>query len=204
MEVWDYLVYLFKNPNKLDLWDFVQYVLGQLGNMQQNDMVELILYLVLGILFLYLGFVVGSIMEVSHYKSIRQREAKWLHLPAVTSELEALYHEAHPMPPVTKVELTAATAVISEDYFKTVIAILKRYYGGNLTSYESLLDRARREAILRMKERVPNADIIVNMRLESSSVCKEGGDDGKGARSVEVLAYGTALTFQKSLPPETA
>ena len=45
-------------------------------------------------------------------------------------------------------------------------------FGGRVSAYETLVDRARREAILRMKEEAKGADIILNMRLETSSISK--------------------------------
>jgi uncharacterized protein YbjQ (UPF0145 family) len=55
-----------------------------------------------------------------------------------------------------------------------------------------LLDRARREAILRMKDtaRRRGAQMVFNVKIETVSISK-GRRDAVG--SVEVLAYGTAL-----------
>ncbi|MDF3037266.1 MAG: hypothetical protein K0S28_2540, partial [Paucimonas sp.] len=64
--------------------------------------------------------------------------------------------------------------------------------GGPVQSYETLLDRARREAILRMKESCPDADQIINLRIETSSI-SEGAKNT--VSSVEVLAYGTAVYY---------
>ena len=59
---------------------------------------------------------------------------------------------------------------------------------------KTLIDRARREAVLRMKESCPEADLVINLRLETSSITK---GRGKQIGSVEVLAYGTAIYFCK-------
>jgi uncharacterized protein YbjQ (UPF0145 family) len=66
--------------------------------------------------------------------------------------------------------------------------------GGRLTSYESLLDRARREAILRMKESaiLSGGKIIVNVRIETTSISKHS-NSLYSIGSVEVVAYGTAV-----------
>ncbi|MCH6588380.1 MAG: YbjQ family protein, partial [Proteobacteria bacterium] len=88
--------------------------------------------------------------------------------------------------------LVVAAVVISVDYFKRFVAGLRMIFGGRVHTYESLLDRGRREALLRMQERAKElgANMIFNVRLETSSI-------SKGARrsvgSVEVLAYGTAI-----------
>jgi uncharacterized protein YbjQ (UPF0145 family) len=88
--------------------------------------------------------------------------------------------------------LVTGSVVISVDYFKRFLASLRTLIGGRVTSYESLLDRARREAILRMKEEASKlgADKVFNIKLETSSISKSA--KGK-VGSIEVLAYGTAL-----------
>ena len=87
--------------------------------------------------------------------------------------------------------------MIAEDYFKRVAAALKSLIGGRLVAYESLLERGRREAIVRMKEqaRQLGATQVVNMRLETASL----SEDWSGSRpmfSAEFIAYGTALVPQ--------
>ena len=84
--------------------------------------------------------------------------------------------------------------MIAEDYFKRVAASLKSLVGGNIRSYESLLERGRREAIVRMKQeaRRLGATEVVNVRLETASL----SEDWSGRRpmfSAEFIAYGTAL-----------
>ena len=56
-----------------------------------------------------------------------------------------------------------------------------------------MLDRARREALLRMQEqaRIAGAEAIINTKFETSRV---SGNNNKGIGSIEVLAYGTALS----------
>ena len=53
---------------------------------------------------------------------------------------------------VSRADLVFGTVVISEDVWKRFLARLKGLVGGNIKSYESLMDRARREACLRMLE----------------------------------------------------
>jgi uncharacterized protein YbjQ (UPF0145 family) len=58
------------------------------------------------------------------------------------------------------------------------------------------LERARREAILRMTEEAQQQgfDAIFNVRLETSRLAN-ARRDGKGVAGVEMLAYGTAVKF---------
>ncbi len=82
--------------------------------------------------------------------------------------------------------------MISVDYFKRFAAGLRNLFGGRVSAYESLLDRARREAVLRMKESCPQADMILNVRMTTSAVGAQQTSN-RGIACIEVLAYGTAV-----------
>jgi len=133
------------------------------------------------------GYIFGKAAEAKHYKSIEMREKALIGLPAVT--LKHLDDEVV----ITDAKLVNGSVVISVDYFKKFLAGLRNLFGGRMSSYESLVDRARREAILRMKEEANGWDMILNMRLATSSM----NDGAKGSvSSIEVLAYGTAIKYQ--------
>lgn len=123
------------------------------------------LYIILILLVLGYGF--GRRAEKKHYASILVREKKLLDLPATTAGSPVQESK-----PIKKSHLVLGSVVISADYFKRILAMLHLFFGGAVYSYEPLLDRAKREAILRLKESCPNADEIVNVRLETSSVFK--------------------------------
>ncbi|MEN8189065.1 MAG: heavy metal-binding domain-containing protein [Thermodesulfobacteriota bacterium] len=135
------------------------------------------------------GFVFGTMIEKSHYKSINEREQKYLRLPTTTSK-----KPIGQLGPVKECRLVSGSVVISVDYFKRMLAGLRNFFGGQVSAYETLVDRARREAILRMKEKCRDADQLINLRIETSSISK-GGRQQIG--SVEVVAYGTAIYCEK-------
>jgi uncharacterized protein YbjQ (UPF0145 family) len=134
------------------------------------------------------GLIVGTYLERKHFASIREREALYLHCPAVTSEEWDLSRE------VSESKIVTATTVVSLDYFKRILASLRNLFGGRVRSYETLLDRAKREAILRLHEAAPDADIILNLRLQTSTIVSVH-NRGKGIGGIEVLAYGTAVRY---------
>jgi uncharacterized protein YbjQ (UPF0145 family) len=136
------------------------------------------------------GFVVGTIAEKLHYRSIHEREKKFLHLPTVT--VKTVHY---PDEKIKSAELVCGSAVISIDYFKRFLASLRNIFGGTVKSYESLIDRARREALLRMKEMAGDATVIVNVRIETSTIGKKANKKGVGC--LEAIAYGTAMTLEK-------
>lgn len=141
------------------------------------------------ILPIALGYFFGRYAENKHYKSILARESKFRKLPTSNWKI--------PMPMqgnIVEARLVTGSVVISIDYFKRILAGLRNVFGGRVRSYETLIDRARREAILRMKEQCPGASQIINVRIETSSISQNASKGTIG--SVEALAYGTALIFK--------
>jgi uncharacterized protein YbjQ (UPF0145 family) len=153
-----------------------------------GNFIDLIIFFCL----IALGYFAGSRAERKHYRSIREREEKFLTQPAVT------FGKFQGQEEVAEARLVAGSAVISVDYFKRLLAGLRGLVGGRIKSYESLLDRARREAILRMKEQAVGADAVVNLRIETTSISK-GSRRKNTVSTVEALAYGTAL-YRRSQP----
>ena len=141
------------------------------------------IYFVVGLLFV--GYVVGQFLEKRHFRAIAERERKLINLVTTSSR-----RPVGKLADVSRVELVSGSCCISIDYFKKLLAALRKFFGGNVRAYESLLDRARREAILRLKESCPDASQIINLRIETSSISK-GHPNQIG--TVEVLAYGTAI-----------
>lgn len=131
-----------------------------------------------------LGFVFGQIAEKRHYRSIHAREKALLYLPTTAGKRPIMGGA-----PV-RCELVTGSVVVSVDHFKRAAAALRAFVGGPVKSYESLLDRAKREAVLRLKESCSGAHEIVNLRLETVPLSKSA-QGGIGA--VEVLAFGTAI-----------
>ena len=145
-------------------------------------MVDLIIFVSL----LTLGYFFGRAAEQRHFRSIREREAELTDILAFSERL---------LPPGSddaQVQLVSGSVVVSIDYFKRVAAGLRGLLGGRVTAYESLLERARREAIIRMKlaARERGAQAVFNVKLETSSITK--GKNNQTA-CVEVYAYGTAV-----------
>ncbi|MDQ7085525.1 MAG: heavy metal-binding domain-containing protein [Sulfurovum sp.] len=147
-------------------------------------MIDIIIVLTL----LLLGFIFGSIAEKNHYKSIRRRENLFKHIPTIGLK--------NPINPdnIRTTRLVVGNVVISVDYFKRFMAFISNIFGGNVSSYETLIDRARREAILRLKEDAKGASEIINLKLEASSINKSA----KGSiGSIEMFAYATAIYRKK-------
>ncbi|MFP4475368.1 MAG: YbjQ family protein [Desulfatibacillaceae bacterium] len=141
---------------------------------------------------LLLGYAVGKLLEKRHYRLINEREAKVRSLP-----VSGLEEGPEQDTEIRKAELVMGSAVISVDYFKRILSGLQNIVGGRVTAYETLVDRARREAVLRMIESAVNADGIQNVRIETSPIGQADRRRKKAVACLEALAYGTAVWYVK-------
>ena len=145
----------------------------------------LILLIIVGV-----TYVTGTIIEKRHYKDIIKREIALIKKPIINAGAKTWNSKKK----IKKIELVTGEVVISGDYFKNFAATLKSFFGGRLTSFESALDRGRREAILRMRENAKDANFIINAKIESVMI-----NDYYTNNSVPqcaIIAYGTAITYE--------
>lgn len=143
-----------------------------------------------GVAFLILlGLFAGRIAEKRHLSRLAEREAAIAGF--VMHDLRMYLPAADHAKGGT---LVSGEAVISSDYFKTFVAKLKGFIGGELKSLQTLMDRARREAVLRMIEdaRAKGYDAICNVRIEGFDVAGASVQKKGGMVVVAVLASGTA------------
>ena len=145
---------------------------------------------IITLLLVIIGYIAGSTIERRHYRKIVYAERASRNL--TTTNLESIPRDEE----VERCQLVTGNAVISLDYFKSFVAGLKTLFGGNLGTYEPLLDRARRTALLRMrlKARHLGYHAVINVRLETSQVASSLDDNSPAG--VEVLAYGTAIAYK--------
>ena len=138
------------------------------------------------LLLLLIGVFFGTRAQKKHIANLNIREAAMAHM--IVTNLKTL--PATGQPPV----LVTGSVVIAFDYFRRFIAGFVMLVGGRITMYEDMLDRARREALLRLLEQAHAAGSreVHNVRFEFSRVgsSENGVNIGGGA---EFLAYGTAV-----------
>ena len=138
-----------------------------------------ILKVVIFVILFAIGWGFGRHTEIKHLTELDEQEQR---LAYITLDNNRFKTSPHPG------QLVSSNVVISHDYFKYVIANIQNFFGGRLTSYESVVERARREAIVRLKleaEKI-GATHIMGLRLSTTEMGMQGG-------MVEVFAYGTAI-----------
>jgi len=129
---------------------------------------------------------IGKGIELNHFKKLAEREQQFSNI--IVTNLKTI------PPQYARAEsfLVMGSAVIATDYFKVFAAGLRTLFGGEMKSYVTLMERARREAVLRMLEQAAGqgASAVWNIRYETSTT---QGQQRKKPGGVEILVYGTAL-----------
>lgn len=133
---------------------------------------------IFAIVLFVVGWYFGTRAEKKHLASLQKDESDLAH---ITVSSERFFEPVG----VRDSVFVTGSVVIAQDRFKLVMAAIMSLFGKNLTVYESLLDRARREAVVRAKRQANHADChaIYGIRFEMCDI--DGG--------VEVLAYGVAV-----------
>jgi len=139
------------------------------------------------LVLLVVAYFTGTTLERRHYASIRERELRWRSIPAIT------FRSIPPGWKATECALLTGSVVISVDYFKRFLSGLRMIFGGRIKAYETLLDRARREALLRLKEGAVERGYhaVVNVRLETCRIANSRNSES--VAGLEVLAFGTGV-----------
>ncbi|MCA9296338.1 MAG: heavy metal-binding domain-containing protein [Phycisphaerales bacterium] len=150
------------------------------------DFITIALQFAVPIALILIGLVSGTILERAHLRRLDERDRELAGI--------VLTDTRTPPPGVhaTGGEMVIGQVVISSDYFKAFIASFRKIIGGEVRSYERIMERARREAMHRMINHALSiqATTIINVRLETSSI---GRMSKNPMPMVEVIAYGTAI-----------
>jgi len=133
------------------------------------------------------GLFFGKRAEKKHYSSIIEREEKYKSIVILSDkDLKRVKNTSGEW------ILLSGTTVVSIDAFKKFMSSFVNLFWGKMKSYESLVDRARREAILKVKQQAyeKNLNCIVNLRVETSSITKNAKQN---VWAVEALVYATGI-----------
>lgn len=142
--------------------------------------------LAFGLAVILVGLFFGIRAEKKHFAHLTEKEAEYA---------DILITNLKTAPGLDKArgELVTGSVVIANDAFKKFISGFMLFFGGRIGVYETLMERARREALIRMQSeaRLRGASQIINVRVETSTIVT---GKGKTVGSIELLAYGTAIT----------
>lgn len=139
----------------------------------------------LTLILLAVGWFFGSRAEARHLAHLDREEARLSHI--IVHNLRRV-----PTPETLQADAIMVTGnvVIAFDYFKRIAGAFRAFFGGEVLSYSRMMERARREAVIRMQDQAAKmgANAVYNVRIEFSAIGQMPKISG-----AELLAYGTAV-----------
>ncbi len=131
------------------------------------DLISTLFPFAIFILLMLGGYFIGGANERRHFRALQNREAAMVNLVTTQSK--------HFLDPKTDSEppcLLVSEVVIASDYLKTFLAGLRNIFGGEVRSFETMIERGRREAVLRIQEqaRQMGFNAVCNVRLNTATL----------------------------------
>ena len=126
---------------------------------------------------------VGWLTERNHLSQLDREEAELAHITVTNLKSAPAGMKVVGQP------FVIGEAVIGSDYLKTAFASLRAIVGGEIKSFQRLLERGRREAIVRMKRQAAGAgaSTVINVRVERAEM------GSANLPAAEIIATGTAV-----------
>lgn len=139
---------------------------------------------VFAVLFLLVIFFISRYREKRFWARVEAREEALAPIGMSTCKT---------VPATAQAGLVYASIVVGQGHYRRFVAGFIKLVGGELKAYADLNERARREAVNRMKEeaKILGATKIVNVRFTTSSLMSLNNKGGRHA--TEITASGTAV-----------
>lgn len=152
-----------------------------------QETLNLLLAVGIPLFLLFLGLTVGATVERRHFRDLERREQQYANF-LVTQVRSFPAVESSPQTPT----IVISEVVVATDYLKNFLAAIRKIFGGEVRSYETILVRARREALLRLIEQAQAAgfNALCNVRLETADI---GGNAATTNQSKKMAVMGTIL-----------
>ncbi|MFM2042324.1 MAG: hypothetical protein RLY86_900 [Pseudomonadota bacterium] len=131
--------------------------------------------------------IAGAVIEARHYRRLKEAGIRLAHLRLLTSHRTSPSGEGG----LVALGLVTAAVTLAPPPLGRIMVLIRRVIGGRIDLYHRLADRARREALLRLREQVAalGGDGAVGVRLNAMTIT---------AKTVSVQAVGVAV---RGLPP---
>ena len=163
--------------------------------------INLFIQLGIPLLLLALGLTAGTLAERRHLRLIGTREKSF-------AEFHVSNLKSYPGGVAAGISPGVITAevVIATDYFKSFVAGLRNIVGGEVRSYDSLMQRARREALLRLIEKANERgmDAVCNLRFDTMDIGGAASGRGKKKGVVMVCVIATCTAYKTAGAPPDA
>lgn len=147
----------------------------------------------MGLFRIAVGLLFGIANEKSHLRSLAEREA-------TCQQFALCDHDAFPDQDPQQLDTQHFTSevAIASDGFKNFCGHWRNILGGNIDSYQTMVDRGQREARLRLIQQAQQAgfNAICNVRFNHCDIGGSAINARGGLIMVGMLASGTAYHRQ--------
>ncbi len=128
--------------------------------------------------------VIGYVMTEKHRSALKIREENVSHIILLS---EKRLPEGYPL---GSPKLVTGSTVMSCGQFTQWLASFRLFFGGEIRSFEDMVELGRRESIVRMKEEANllGAKMVINVRIQTATL-----SEAKQNTMLELLCYGTAI-----------
>jgi len=156
--------------------------------MPTQEILILFLIFLLPLLFLLIPVISGHLIGKKHDASLDLRESNMAGIQQ--TDLKSMDDA---LPTTSPPCLLTSEVTLGIDHFRSFLGSLKRLIGGQVGSYQRVLIRARREAMVRLCEEAHQRgfNAIANLRIEFADISGSATKTNK-ATMVSILACGTA------------
>jgi uncharacterized protein YbjQ (UPF0145 family) len=144
------------------------------------------IFVILPLALFIIPMITGQLIERKHFKELEAREA-------VIRQKILVHNKKHPvMGAPRKMTVVAGEVCIGADRFKTWLAGWRQIFGGKMGSLAPVVERARREALLRVLETAAEQGYseVGNIRYNTANL--KWNAPKQKELLILVQAYGTA------------
>ena len=147
---------------------------------------------------LLLGWIVGGTVERQHFAELESGESHYRDM-LVTQVKSFPRCDASASHQGLEPKMICAEVVISSDYLKSYLGSWKKFFGGEIRGYQRLLERARREALLRLQQQATEMgyNALCNVRLGTADLAGQGNQQKKQLVMATLLATATAYVARE-------
>jgi len=141
---------------------------------------------------LIFGVLIGRTVEKSHIKRLDADDLT--HEDFTFTQLKSFPMASLNGPPPT---IIVSEVVIASDYLKSWLASWRNIFGGEVRSFQTLQNRAKREALSRLRKTamMQGYNAVCNIRVDSADV--GGGTTARKTPMAAVIASGTGYCVEK-------
>ncbi|HMO14133.1 MAG TPA: heavy metal-binding domain-containing protein [Pirellulaceae bacterium] len=163
-------------------------------------MLELIVTIVgvsIGLLLLVAAFALGGYVDRKHLANLAERERL-----CQSIQLSQSQHFFSPHFGGSPPQIVTAETVVANNHFKRFLASWRKFFGGEIKSFHVLVERARRETLMRLVENAQQQgfNALCNVRLDSVDI--GGNTTAQGMSCICILGTATAYHSSTAKPME--